>query len=448
MYGIHFFINDGNLLFMGRKYFGTDGIRGRAGEFPLTPDFVLKLGAAAGSVFSSEVKRPVVLLAKDTRESCDMLEAALAAGLLSRGVAVEHLGILPTPAVSYLTKLLGANAGVMISASHNPYYDNGIKFFGPGGQKLSDDVENEIEEALLENKDIEKIATVRNHQEAERLYIDYLVKLGPRLDGLKIALDTANGATYRVAVKVFQRLGAEVFAIFNTPDGRNINKGCGSTHPEALQHLVKEGEFDLGFAFDGDGDRVVMVDDRGRLAHGDYVLFINAVVRNESGVVGTIMSNMALERALERRGIAFERAQVGDRYVFQRLVERGWNLGGEQSGHVLFMDRLQTGDGIQTALLTIAALLKSGKSLAEWIDEMPMYPQVLLNVPVIDKQRAMRHGELPAWIAEAEEVIGDGRINVRPSGTEPLVRVMAEGADEELVKKAAEMLASRIAAIE
>ena len=433
---------------MERKYFGTDGIRGRAGEYPLTLDFVLKLGAAAGNVLARNADNPVILLAKDTRQSGDMLEAALAAGLLGQGVAVEHLGVLPTPGVAYLTGLLGANASVMISASHNPYYDNGIKFFGPGGQKLSDKVELEIEAALEDDLKVGEIATVRNHSEAERLYIDHLVKLGPRLDGLKIALDTANGATYRVAVRVFQRLGAEVFAIFNTPDGRNINKGCGSTHPEALQRLVKEGDFDLGFAFDGDGDRVVMVDDRGRLAHGDYVLFINAVVRNEPGVVGTIMSNMALERALEKRGIAFERTQVGDRYVFQRLLKRGWRLGGEQSGHVLFMDHLQTGDGIQTALLTIAALLESGKSLAEWIDEMPMYPQVLLNVPVSDKQRVMHYDELPAWIAEAEEVIGDGRINVRPSGTEPLVRVMAEGADEKLVKKAAEMLASRIAAIE
>ena len=433
---------------MNRKYFGTDGIRGRAGEEPLTPNFVLKLGKAAGYHFSHQSKNPVVLLAKDTRESCDMLEAALAAGLMSQGVTVEHLGVLPTPGVAYLTKELKADAGVMISASHNPYYDNGIKFFGAGGKKLSDQAELGIEAAIDKDLPIKKIATVRNHSEAERLYVDRLVGVGPRLDGLRIALDTANGATYRVAVKVFQRLGAEVFAIFNTPDGRNINKNCGSTHPEALQRMVKEGEFDIGFAFDGDGDRVVMVDERGRLAHGDYILYINAVVRREPGVVGTIMSNMALERALENRGIAFDRVQVGDRYVFQRLAERKWRLGGEQSGHVLFMDYLQTGDGIQTALLTLASLLESGKTLAEWVDEMPMYPQVLLNVPVADKQAVMSHEELPEWIAEAEKTIGDGRVNVRPSGTEPLVRVMAEGADEELVKKAAEMLASRIAAIE
>lgn len=433
---------------MKKKYFGTDGIRGRAGEFPLTPDFVLQLGAAAGSIFSKNNERPVVLLAKDTRESCDMLEASLAAGLLSQGVAVEHLGILPTPGVAYLTKLLNANAGIMISASHNPYYDNGIKFFGPGGQKLSDELELEIESTIENKLTIKNIATVRNHQEAERLYIDRLVKIGPRLDNIKIALDTANGATYRVAVKVFQRLGAEVFAIFNTPDGKNINKKCGSTHPEALQKLVKEGDFDIGFAFDGDGDRVVMVDEFGRLAHGDYALLINAIMRNEPGVVGTIMSNMALERALLKRGINFERAQVGDRYVFQRLVERGWRLGGEQSGHVLYLDYLQTGDGIQTALLTIAAVLESGRPLAEWIDEMPMYPQILLNLPVRDKQKIMSHAELNSWIAEAEKLIGDGRINVRPSGTEPLVRVMAEGADEKLVKEAAEFLVRQITTIE
>ncbi len=433
---------------MERRYFGTDGIRGRAGEEPLTPEFVLNLGKAAGRYFKREGVRPVVLLGKDTRESCDMLEAALAAGLLSQGVAVEHLGILPTPGVAYLTGELGADAGVMISASHNPYYDNGIKFFGPGGRKLSDAAETAIEAFIEEKSAGDRIATVRNHQEAERLYIDRLLAIGPRLDGMKVALDTANGATYRVAVKVFQRLGAEVFAIYNTPDGRNINKGCGSTHPEALQRLVKEGQFDIGFAFDGDGDRVVMVDERGRLAHGDYALLINAVVRREPGVVGTIMSNMALERALEKRGIGFERAQVGDRYVYQRLLERGWRLGGEQSGHVLFMDVLQTGDGIQTALLTLEALKQSERSLASWVDEMPMYPQLLLNVPVRDKQRVMSHEELPGWIAEAEKVIGDGRINVRPSGTEPLVRVMAEGASEELVRKAAEMLAERIGEIE
>jgi len=433
---------------MTRRYFGTDGIRGRAGEEPLTPEFVLQLGKAAGRYFRHESERPVVLLGKDTRESCDMLEAALAAGLLSQGVAVEHLGILPTPGVAYLTGELGASAGVMISASHNPYHDNGIKFFGPGGRKLSDEAELEIEKYLEEQIGGSGIATVRNHQEAERLYIDRLLEIGPRLDGLRVALDTANGATYRVAVKVFQRLGADVFAIFNTPDGRNINKGCGSTHPEALQRLVKEGGFDIGFAFDGDGDRVIMVDERGRLAHGDYTLLINAVVREEPGVVGTIMSNMALERALEKRGIAFERAQVGDRYVYQRLLERGWRLGGEQSGHVLFMDVLHTGDGIQTALLTLEALQRSGSRLSDWVDEMPMYPQLLLNVPVSDKQRVMQHKKLAAWIAEAEEMIGDGRINVRPSGTEPLVRVMAEGADEELVRRAAEYLTARIGEIE
>ncbi|WP_457636811.1 phosphoglucosamine mutase [Oceanithermus sp.] len=433
---------------MARKYFGTDGIRGRAGEEPLTPQFVTRLGQAAGRYFSSESEWPVVLLAKDTRESCDMLEAALAAGLLSQGVAVEHLGVLPTPAVAYLTQLLEADAGIMISASHNPYHDNGIKFFGPGGTKLSDEAEAAIEELLESDASAGRLASVRNHQEAERLYIEHLLSRAPRLDGLRVALDTANGATYRVAVKVFQRLGAEVFAMFNTPDGRNINKNCGSTHPEALQRLVREGGFDIGFAFDGDGDRVVMVDERGRLAHGDYALLINAAVRQEPGVVGTIMSNMALERALAERGIEFERVQVGDRYVYQRLLERGWRLGGEQSGHVIFMDALQTGDGIQTALLTLEALQLSGTRLSDWVDEMPMYPQILLNVRVADKQRVMRHQALAAWIAEAEKIIGEGRINVRPSGTEPLVRVMAEGADEELVRKAAEHLAGRIAAIE
>ncbi len=443
------FALNGNLKIMGRKYFGTDGIRGRAGEHPLTPEFVTKLGRSAGRHFSANSERPVILLGKDTRQSCDMLEAALAAGLLSEGVAVEHLGVLPTPAVAYLTDLLGASAGVMISASHNPYHDNGIKFFGPGGVKLSDEAEEAIEAGLeQEPRHSAELATVSNHKEAERLYVDRLVSLGPDLSGLKVALDTANGATYRVAVRVFQRLGASVFAVFNTPDGRNINQGCGSTHPEALARIVAEGEFDIGFAFDGDGDRVVMVDERGRLAHGDYILLINAAVRAEKGVVGTIMSNMALERALQERGIAFERTKVGDRYVHQRLSELGWRLGGEQSGHVLFTDVLNTGDGIQTALLTLAALLESGRSLAEWVDEMPMYPQKLINVPVKDKQKVMNHQKLPEWIAAAEQKLGEGRVNVRPSGTEPLVRVMVEGAAEDLVTEAASTLAELIAGLE
>jgi len=429
---------------MERKYFGTDGIRGKAGEPPLTPEFVQRLGRAAGRYFGAE-NGARILIGKDTRESGDMLEAALISGLLSQGVEVETLGVIPTPGVAYLTEHSNADAGVMISASHNPYYDNGIKFFGPGGRKLSDEAEMKIEEYLEEEPSGADIARQRQRFEADRPYLEKLMGVGPDLSGAKVVLDTANGATYRIAVEVFQRLGAEVFAIHNTPDGKNINRNCGSTHPESLQKIMAAGEYDVGFAFDGDGDRVIMVDSRGRLAHGDYVLYINAVVRGEPGVVGTIMSNMALERALERRGIGFERAQVGDRYVYQRLLEKGWRLGGEQSGHVIFMDSLPTGDGIQTALMTMSAIIESGRPLSDWIDEMPMYPQVLVNVRVSEKKRVMESPELASWLEEAEELIGEGRINVRPSGTEPLIRVMAEGASEELVRAAADMLADRIA---
>ena len=431
---------------MERRFFGTDGIRGRAGEPPLTPEFVLRLGQAAGSVLRGRAPRPTVLIGKDTRESGDLLEAALAAGLLSQGVAVEHLGVLPTPAVAYLTAELEADAGVVISASHNPYQDNGIKFFGPGGTKLSDEAELEIERRLEGAFETRAIGTVRNHREAERLYTDRLVHLGPRLDGLRVAMDTANGATYRVAPRVFQRLGAEVFAVFNTPDGRNINKGCGSTHPEVLQRVVREGGFDVGVAFDGDGDRVILADAKGRIVHGDHVLYINALARGEPLVVGTVMSNLGLERAFERRGVEFVRTPVGDRYVYEALRERGGRLGGEQSGHVLFLDHLPTGDGLQTALLTLDAVLRSGRPLEAWVDELTLYPQRLVNVPVRDKQAVMAHPELAAWIAEAERRLGEGRVNVRPSGTEPLVRIMVEAPDPERVDEVIGWLRERISA--
>lgn len=431
---------------MKRRYFGTDGIRGEAGRPPLTPEFVLRLGQAAGRYLRGISERPVVLVGKDTRESGDLLEAALAAGLLSQGVAVEHLGVLPTPGVAFLTAELNADASVVISASHNPYQDNGIKFFGPGGTKLSDEAEAAIEALLEEDLPTERIATVRNHQEAERIYMDRLVRIGPRLDGLRIAMDTANGATYRVAPRVFQRLGAEVFALFTTPDGRNINRGCGSTHPETLARIVREGGFDLGVAFDGDGDRVILIDRRGREVHGDHLLYINAVARSEPLVVGTVMSNLGLERTLAERGVTFLRTSVGDRYVYEALVERGGRLGGEQSGHVLFLDRLPTGDGIQTALLTLEALQSTGKPLETWVDELPMYPQTLINVPVPDKRRVMEHPELADWVAHAEAMLGGGRINVRPSGTEPLVRIMAEGPDEQAVRAAASWLKEQIEA--
>ncbi len=374
-------------------------MRGVAGEPPLTPEFVLRLGQAAGSYFKAHTPRPVVLLGKDTRESGDLLEAALAAGLLSQGVRVEHLGVLPTPGVAYLTQHLGATAGVVLSASHNPYQDNGIKFFSARGEKLPDAAELEIEDLLQRELKTAGIGIVSDFHEAERIYLDFLTAKGPRLDGLKIALDTANGATYRLAPRLFQRLGAEVFALFNTPDGRNINRGCGSTHPETLQRMVVEMGCDLGVAFDGDGDRAILVDRQGRLFHGDHLLYLNALVRKERG---------------------------------------------EQSGHVLFLDHATTGDGMLTAILTLSALQQSGRDLAEWQEALPMYPQLLKNVRVRDKQALIKHPRLLEAVSQAEARLeGRGRVNVRPSGTEPLVRVMVEG-PEELVRPVCDGLVSLV----
>ncbi len=402
-----------------------------AGEPPLTPQFVLKLGQAAGYFLKGQVKQPVILLGKDTRQSCDMLEAALAAGLMSQGVRVEHLGVLPTPGVAYLARELGATAGVMISASHNPYQDNGIKFFSSAGNKLPDEVETQIEGLLDREFKTDGIGTVSDFREAERMYLDFLSAKGAPLEGLKVALDTANGATFRLAHRLFQRLGAEVFVMFNTPDGRNINKGCGSTHPEFLRQQVVEMNFDAGVAFDGDGDRAILVDRQGREFHGDHVLYLNAMVRNETGVVGTLMSNMGLEVRFREAGIAFYRTAVGDRYVYEKLQASALTLGGEQSGHILFLDHAPTGDGMLTAILTLEAMRRSGRDLADWYDELPMYPQLLKNVRVKVKQQVMQSAELHQAILEAEQLLsGKGRVNVRPSGTESLVRVMVEGPAE------------------
>ncbi len=406
-------------------------MRGVAGEPPLTPQFVLKLGQAAGFFFKGTVKRPVILLGKDTRQSCDMLEAALAAGLMSQGVRVEHLGVLPTPGVAYLARELGATAGVMISASHNPYQDNGIKFFSSAGNKLPDEVETQIEALLDREFKTDGIGTVSDFREAERMYLDFLSSKGASLEGLKVVLDAANGATFRLAHRLFQRLGAEVFVMFNTPDGRNINKSCGSTHPEFLRQQVVEMNFDLGVAFDGDGDRAILIDRLGRVFHGDHVLYLNAMVRKEPGVVGTLMSNMGLEAKLREAGIGFCRTAVGDRYVYEKLQTSALTLGGEQSGHILFLDHAPTGDGMLTAILTLRAMRESGRDLADWYDALPMYPQLLKNVQVKNKQKVMQSADLQQAILEAEQqLVGQGRVNVRPSGTEPLVRVMVEGPAE------------------
>lgn len=373
-----------------RKYFGTDGVRAVAGEFPLTAGWVLNLGAAAGEVLKRRGERPSVVIGKDTRQSGDMLEAALAAGLTSRGVTVIHVGVLPTPGVSYLTRHLGADAGVVISASHNPYADNGIKFFGADGQKLTDATELAIEAAIDEVPNFAPVTgaalgSVTNYTEAERLYIQFLREHAPDLSGLKVAMDCANGAAYRVGPKVFQAAGADVFAVYTTPDGHNINRGCGSTHLEHLQRIVREGDYDLGVAFDGDADRALFVDSRGNVVHGDHMLLLNARARRDRAVVTTIMANMALEVKLREAGIPLERTAVGDRYVHERLHEQGLTLGGEQSGHVLFLDVAPTGDGVLTALLTLSAMKRLGTTLDELHDELVMFPQTLVNVRVGNK---------------------------------------------------------------
>ncbi|SMB94094.1 phosphoglucosamine mutase [Deinococcus hopiensis] len=431
-----------------RKYFGTDGVRAVAGEFPLTAAWVMNLGAAAGEVLKRRSARPCVVIGKDTRQSGDMLEAALAAGLTSRGVNVIHVGVLPTPGVSYLTRYLEAEAGVVISASHNPYQDNGIKFFGADGGKLSDATELEIEAAIDDVTAFAPVSgvdlgSVTDYGEAERLYTKFLRAQAPDLSGLRIAMDCANGAAYRVGPKVFQAAGADVFAVFTTPDGRNINRGCGSTHLEQLQRVVRGGEYDLGVAFDGDADRALFVDSRGNVIHGDHMLLLGARARGDAAVVTTIMSNMALEVKLTEAGVGLERTAVGDRYVHERLHAKALTLGGEQSGHVLFLDVSPTGDGVLTALLTLAAMKKLGTTLDELHDELVMFPQTLVNVRVGDKKAISRDGRVQAAVEQAEaRLAGRGRVNLRPSGTENLIRVMVEGPDEAEIHEIARTIAA------
>lgn len=431
-----------------RKYFGTDGVRAVAGEFPLTGAWVFKLGAAAGEVLKRDNARAKVVIGKDTRQSGDMLEAALAAGLTSRGVDVIHVGVLPTPGVSYLTRHLGADAGVVISASHNPYQDNGIKFFGRSGGKLSDALEAEIERAIDAVESLPPVTGVdlggvTDYTEAERLYVQYLVTHAPDLAGVRIAMDCANGAAYRVGPKVFQAAGADLFAVFTNPDGRNINRDCGSTHLERLQGIVRSGDFDLGVAFDGDADRCLFVDRRGNVVHGDHLLLLNARARGERGVATTIMSNMALEVKLQQAGITLERTNVGDRYVHERLHERGLHLGGEQSGHMLFLDVSPTGDGVLTALLSLASMRTLGTTLDELYDDLEMFPQTLVNVRVQDKRAAVQAPDVQAAVRAAEErLAGRGRVNLRPSGTENLVRVMVEGPDAQEIHEVAQGIAA------
>ncbi|KZX71121.1 phosphoglucosamine mutase [Alcanivorax sp. HI0033] len=428
---------------MARKYFGTDGVRGTVGEFPITPDFVLKLGWAAGKVLAARGGSKI-LIGKDTRISGYMFESALEAGISAAGVDVRLLGPLPTPGIAYLTRTLSAQAGIVISASHNAYTDNGIKFFGADGRKLSDDIELEIERLLDEEMSVvatDQLGKVRRIDDARGRYIEFCKSTVPglNLNGMKIVVDTANGAAYHIAPDVFEELGAEVVALANTPDGFNINRDCGSTHPEKLQQRVIEEKADLGVALDGDADRLIMVDHSGNLVDGDQLLFVVARDRKESGaelpgVVGTLMSNFGLELALQALDIEFVRAKVGDRYVMEQLDQRGWLIGGESSGHLVCLDRTSTGDGTVSALQVLAALSRRDQSLAEAVGDVALLPQTMINVRGPNRDGFMDKPEVKTAMAEAEKALaGNGRILLRPSGTEPLVRVMIEGKDPDQV---------------
>ena len=439
---------------MKRKYFGTDGIRGKVGEGVITPQFIMQLGWAVGRVLGGvESGRSKVIIGKDTRISGYMFESALEAGLSAAGVDILLLGPMPTPAIAYLTRTLHAQAGIVISASHNPFHDNGIKFFSAGGTKLSDEIELAIEAEI--EKDLvcvnsSKLGKAERVDDAAGRYIEFCkstIPMSLSLSGLKIVLDCAHGATYYVAPCVFDELGAEVITIGASPNGININDGYGSTHTDALQAAVLEHKADLGIALDGDGDRVLMIDHKGEQLDGDELLYIIAKSRiNDStldgGIVGTVMTNLGLERKLKDEGVSFTRAKVGDRYVMEKLVENGWCLGGEGSGHIICLDRTSTGDGIVSALQVLYAMRHLNQSLHELKSGMQKYPQLLINVRVEGPVDLSKSDNVQSAIAEAESKLGDrGRVLLRPSGTEPLVRVMVEGEDESEVSTVAKQLA-------
>lgn len=441
---------------MSKKYFGTDGIRGLVGKAPITPDFALKLGWAAGKVFAQHGNKKV-LIGKDTRISGYMLETALEAGLISAGVDVGLLGPMPTPAISYLTKTFRADAGIVISASHNPYYDNGIKFFSAEGTKLPDDIEHEIEDMLGQEMtcvESEHLGKAFRINDAAGRYIEFCKSrfFQDSLRGMKIVVDTANGATYHIAPNVFSELGAEVHPIFNQPNGTNINKDCGATKTQALQKIVVAEKADLGIALDGDGDRLIMVDDNGEEIDGDEIVFIiarHALKQGKlnGGVVGTLMSNLGLEVALKNLSIPFKRAKVGDRYVMELLKENNWSIGGESSGHVINLEHIPTGDGIIAAIQVLTAVVESGMKLSELKAGMEKYPQTLINVRVSANKYPLETDEVKLAIQQGEEELGDqGRILIRKSGTEPLIRVMAEGKDGELINAVAEKIAEKVKA--
>ena len=438
-----------------RKYFGTDGIRGQVGKSLINVEFMLRLGWAVGNVLA-ETKAANVLIGHDTRISGAMLESALQAGLSAAGVNVKLLGTLPTPAIAYLTHSLRASAGIVISASHNAYNDNGVKFFDNKGMKLSDKLELAIEEQLekpMKTRSSGRVGTIEHLVDAAERYTEYCKSIFPSqlsLNGLKLVIDCANGATYDVAPKIFHELGADVIVIHNKPDGMNINKKCGATNLNSLRLSVKKHKADVGLAFDGDGDRLMMVDDHGDVVDGDEILCILAKDRSAglgscAGIVGTVMSNLGLEQALVKSGIVFERAPVGDRYVLEALLKNGWILGGEASGHIVDLDCTTTGDGIITALQVLRIMCIGDKNLNKLKQAMTKRPQVLINVPVVKTVNLKDYPEVNEAVTQMEKQFnGEGRILLRPSGTEPVVRVMVEGNNEKEVRKAAESLAAMV----
>ncbi len=438
---------------MKRKYFGTDGIRGRVGDGVMTPEFVLKLGWAAGKVLCNQGNN-LVLIGKDTRISGYMLESVLEAGLSAAGVNSRLLGPMPTPGIAYLTRTLRASAGIVISASHNPYYDNGVKFFSSEGTKLPDEIERQIEEEMdkpLTTVSSDQLGKVERIRDASGRYIEFCkstINTNIRLNGLKLVVDCAHGATYHVAPNVFRELGAEVVSIGSEPNGLNINHQCGATDPKQLRMAVIEHQADLGIAIDGDGDRLIMVDESGEVVDGDELIYVIGVARQRKkvlrgGVVGTLMSNLGLEHAFQRQNIEFLRAAVGDRYVLEMLQQKHWELGGESSGHIICLDRTSTGDAIVAALQVLEVLVDQDMNLKEAKHGMSKYPQTLVNVPIqqkidIDKSKGIKEA-----VNDAESQLADtGRVLLRPSGTEPLIRVMVEGMDAPQVRTLAEQIAS------
>ena len=444
---------------MTRQYFGTDGIRGEVGKFPIVPDFMMRLGFAAGQVLAKNAGihgKPTVLIGKDTRVSGYLLEAALESGFSAAGVDVMLCGPMPTPAVAYLTRTLRLSAGVVISASHNPYHDNGIKFFSANGDKLDDAVELQIEAALNEPMncvDSAHLGKAKRLDDATGRYIEFCKSTFPNhlsLHGLKLVVDCAHGAAYHIAPHVFHELGAEVVSIGIHPNGKNINDGVGATAPKALIEKVKEEKADLGIALDGDADRLQLVDADGRLFNGDELLYLIAKSKKDAGesvkgVVGTLMTNMAVEKAIQAEGIQFERAKVGDRYVLEKLKENNWQLGGEGSGHIICLDKHTTGDGIVAALQVLAVMKQNQKTLAQLLEKVTLFPQTLINVKYQQGYDWTSDTKIQEAIKQAEKNLnGSGRVLIRPSGTEPLLRVMVEAQDAHQAQDQAKSIAQTI----